>query len=61
MVVESINTNQDGYKMYRDYSISITSSASNFPFHTAKESFQSLMERENITGFDKYAVLIKSK
>lgn len=28
---------------------------------TAKESFQSLMERENITGYDKYAILIKSK
>lgn len=28
---------------------------------TAKESFQSLMERENITGFEKYAILIKSK
>ena len=25
------------------------------------ESFQSLMERENITGYDKYAILIKSK
>ena len=28
---------------------------------TALESFQSLMERENITGYDKYAILIKSK
>ena len=28
---------------------------------TAKESFQSLMERENIKGYDKYAILIKSK
>lgn len=25
------------------------------------ESIQSLMERENITGYDKYAILIKSK
>lgn len=30
-------------------------------FYKAKESFQSLMERENITGYDKYAILIKSK
>lgn len=28
---------------------------------TALESFQSLMERENITGYDKYAILIKEK
>ena len=28
---------------------------------TAKESFQSLMERENITGYDKYAILYKEK
>ena len=36
-----------------------------YPAHkwlqTAKESSQSLMERENITGYDKYAILIKSK
>lgn len=30
-------------------------------FDTALESFQSLMERENITGFEKYAILINSK
>ena len=30
-------------------------------FDTALESCQSLMERENITGYDKYAILIKSK
>ena len=30
-------------------------------FDTALESFQSLMERENITGFDKYAILYKEK
>lgn len=30
-------------------------------FDTSLESFQSLMERENITGYDKYAILIKSK
>mgnify|MGYP006378020631 CR=1 FL=1 len=28
---------------------------------TALESFQSLMERENITGYDKYAILYKEK
>lgn len=28
---------------------------------TALESFQYLMERENITDYDKYAILIKSK
>ena len=32
-----------------------------FGYKTALESFQSLMERENITGYDKYAILIKSK
>ena len=42
---------------YRNYLYEET----DFWCDTALESFQSLMERENITGYDKYAILIKSK
>lgn len=54
MVVESLPNN----KRYCDY---FTFSFPKKYFNTAKESFKSLMERENITGYDKYAILIKSK
>ena len=43
--------------IYFDY----TRNRYNVILKTAKEGFQSLMERENITGYDKYAILIKSK
>lgn len=46
---------------YRDFTKTYFNSEWLWTCKTALESFQSLMERENITGYDKYAILIKSK
>ena len=46
---------------YRDFTKTYFNSEWLWTYKTALESFQSLMERENITGYDKYAILIKSK
>ena len=55
MVVEANEI--DEYKSYKEH----FTNPYFFGYKTALESFQSLMERENITGYDKYAILIKSK
>lgn len=55
MVVEGGFCSTNGINLYQDYS------KEDGTHSTALESFQSLMERENITGYDKYAILIKSK